>query len=95
MNEEIKAKMVEDIMENFDFERVHKAMVTLDWLWFIDNEYRIPTLEEIKTHAGKMMLDALNGMPYATGGFYCTYKNGILELSFELASWFSHNGITE
>lgn len=78
-----------EIIDTFDFENVHKAMTLLNWKWwFSGEEDRVPTLEELKEQADKMLNDARNGCPYSTGGFSVTEHNGNFTLSFEIESSF-------
>lgn len=41
-------EIVHDIVESFNYENVHKAMVALDWEWFMWDGNRIPTEKELK-----------------------------------------------
>lgn len=41
-------EIVHDIVESFDYEKVHKAMVALDWRWATLDDNRIPTEEDLK-----------------------------------------------
>lgn len=45
--------MIDEVMENFDFDSVKKTMDALDWEWSMEDEeeLRIPTKEEIIAHA--------------------------------------------
>ena len=82
---------IKNIMENFDFERVHKTMKKLNWKWFISVEEgeRVPTLNEIKETALKMLHDAIEKYSYSTGGFSVKYNKdtGRLSLSFVVEEW--------
>lgn len=70
----ITQSQVDYIMENFDFERVHRVMVSLDWKWL----GLIPTLEQIKTQAQDLMMEFIDNsvdidgerfISRGTGGF--------------------------
>lgn len=81
-DERIK-RVLNDVFDNFDFERVKKTMDALDWKW--DNLTRyipldgfkekkdsyVPTLEEIKEEAARLMWECAtqNVSVIATGGF--------------------------
>ena len=42
--EELIDKMVTAVMEDFDFDRVHRVMANLDWKWDIsDGEMTVPS----------------------------------------------------
>lgn len=50
-------KMIDEIMEEFNFARVHKAMVALDWKWaFIEN--KIPSIESLRKESERLLRDA-------------------------------------
>ena len=80
-------EQIKDIMENFDFVRVHKVMKFLDWKWTPYN--RIPTLHEIKESANNLLNEYGKKVGGGgTGGFMVrTYSDGSIELVFEIASW--------
>jgi len=81
-DERIK-RVLNDVFDNFDFERVKKTMDALDWKW--DNLTRyipldgfkekkdsyVPTLDEIKEEAARLMWECAtqNVSVIATGGF--------------------------
>ena len=44
-------KIQKEILANFDFKRVHDAMVALNWEWAQPSGLRVPELDEIKTFA--------------------------------------------
>ena len=48
---------IEDIMNHFNWERVHCVMVFLDWEWAFAKD-GVPTLEEIKI-CGKQLLNSV------------------------------------
>jgi aerobic-type carbon monoxide dehydrogenase small subunit (CoxS/CutS family) len=68
---------VPNILESFDFEKVHKVMTFLDWRWADHN--RVPTVEELKSAAYELMHESIrlfaengrpqSGMCVSTGGF--------------------------
>ncbi len=50
-------KMIDEIMDEFNFARVHKAMVALDWKWASSKNY-IPSMDELRTEAERLLRDA-------------------------------------
>ena len=85
---------IEQIMENFDFEKVHKAMVALELEWYFGLDgSRIPSVEELKKKAGELLsnVDDLICGDYAVssfyGGFEAKYDDGCLSLSFIVEEW--------
>ena len=88
---------IDDIMDNFDFEKVHEAMTLLGWRW-VDHEtkeFHIPEISALRKRARRLMQDAMGShMPSystATGGFqvHKTTEEGevFLSLSFVLTEW--------
>lgn len=47
-------KMIEDIMDEFNFARVHKAMVALDWKWALPSN-SIPSIDELRKEAERLL----------------------------------------
>lgn len=71
-------KVLNDVFDNFDFERVKKTMDALDWTWYFVGEEentaqprRVPTIDEIKDTAARLMWEFANEDAdcIATGGF--------------------------
>ena len=65
-----------EIMDNFDFERVHKVMETLDWKWA--STRGVPTLRDIELMAQRLLYDVVKSTLWppseiprslSTGGF--------------------------
>ena len=88
---------IDDIMDNFDFDKVHEAMTLLGWRW-VDHDtkaFEIPHVSELRKRARSLMKDAMNShMPsysIGTGGFEVdkTTIEGktYLSLSFVLTNW--------
>jgi hypothetical protein len=94
-------KDIDNIMEHFDFEKVYKVMMFLEWKWVTNSGLRVPDIQEIKTFARDLMTKAVNEMisydtneyHTATGGFeVCLNKNKEngkinIQLSFVLSQW--------
>jgi len=93
-------KMIANILNEFDFERVHKAMVVLGWKWMGTG---IPSIEEIKLSARKKIDCAIEGCLkdgsqneeywVTSGGLRATVlkneneKINFIKLEFVLANW--------
>ena len=67
------AKQVEEVLETFDFERVHRVMESLAWTWA--NLDRVPTRAELVAEA-RRLLQELDGSPgvHGSGGLRASYK---------------------
>jgi hypothetical protein len=65
---------IHNIMKNFDFEKVHTIMKNLDWKWAFSSN-GVPTVEEIKTEAHRLLVEACEEETYiSTGGFRAVYE---------------------
>lgn len=89
MNKRDEAK-IEEIMKNFNFKNVHEIMKYLNWKWSMGNgKHKVPNLQEIQDEARRMLVDAVNGCPYSTGGFEVSFNDGLLTLKFVLEEYWS------
>lgn len=72
--EPVERAKIEDILKNFDFEKVHDVMEKLDWKWAM-SRYGVPTIDEMK-HEAKRLLEAsaTEKTCVATGGFKAVYE---------------------
>jgi hypothetical protein len=83
-------KLVEEVMDNFDFVKVRQVMHELDWQWW---DVGLPSVEQIRQKARQMLNRCVRlegaGLE-STGGFCVDYDNiqsqqdYILRLSFEI-----------
>lgn len=85
-------KLIDEVMREFNFERVSKTMQSLDWRWAITSSGRIPSLAEIRTLARQLLLDAIERKGLAsTGGFEASYSENpvgpSLKLRFIVEEW--------
>ena len=86
---------VEEVIDSFDFPRVHHVMETLGWTWA--NIERVPTRAELVAEA-RRLLSELEGRPgvRGSGGLRASYKeNGTLSLKFILCESWSGPGEEE
>ena len=67
---------IQDILEDFNFQKVHDVMKQLDWKWAM-TKYGVPTLDELKSEAKRLLIDAcVEHTCVATGGFRAVYEAG-------------------
>lgn len=88
---------IDNIMDNFNFNRVEKAMRATKWTWAsASEEDSIPTETELREQARRLLKEASTKTVtksdfrwyISTGGFRATkYFDGELELEFILSSW--------
>lgn len=85
-------KAIKEIMNNFDFEKVHKVMVFLKWSWA---GYGVPDIKTIKKAAKEVLMDLIKDSnehdicELQTGGFTARIEksNKYMSLSFVIADW--------
>jgi hypothetical protein len=95
-------KLIDDILNEFDFIICHKVMVHLNWSWFSING--IPTIEDLKIRAKYLLREVIkltkmnkesNYQTISTGGLKAvgyrnkSYKITDLKLEFILTEWTS------
>lgn len=88
---------IDAILDRFNFEKAHKAMLAVGWVWTFPREpWRTPTPDELRKEARRLLEDvARRPVPFRvmTGGLCArSYKDGdaqahALELSFILEEW--------
>lgn len=91
MNEQ-QTRAINRVINAFDFERVHRAMQAVEWVWQFDGGVRrTPTVAEMMDTVRELAADMFSGgsRGMATGGFYLNqtpYEEGryLLELSFSV-----------
>ena len=90
---EIEQEAIDNIMDYFDFDKVLKTMIALDWKWIKEdhkslNDLEIPSIERIRKTARKALIRAIEIKGYlSSGGFEAEYDDGNLYLRFVVAEW--------
>lgn len=85
-------ELIDDIMDNFNFEKVHKVMTFLNWTWYnleTMKEY-IPTIQEIRSSArDRLKTVLLEKYGYCeSGGLVARkYDDDTISLEFKIESW--------
>ena len=82
-----KNEHIQFIIDNFNFDKVHKVMEFLTWSWLGDIE--APTIEELKMCAIRLLNDVCDDdvETCSTGGFKATRYNDYLELTFMVSDY--------
>jgi hypothetical protein len=86
------SKQVEEVLDSFDFNKVHRVMELLGWTWA--NLDRVPTRSELVEEA-RRLLPELDGRPgvHGSGGLRASFKeDGTLSLKFILCESWSEPG---
>lgn len=95
-------EIIDGIIEDFDFDRVHDVMEYMDWEWYeegISSKKYVPSIEKLKERATELLERAYNGYfeqgnseqySIQTGGFEAYYvyvdNEDCFELKFVLES---------
>lgn len=80
-----KQEQVNAIIDEFDFQKVHKVMQCLEWEWF---DTGIPSVEDLKRKARELLENVEPKHITATGGFRASMDSeNCLELSFVVEEW--------
>ena len=89
--EELIDKMVADVLDGFDFNKVHDVMVSLDWRWSIGNqESTVPSIYRLMKMAEDLLRYAAKSYgekdysDTSAGGFMAILADGTLTLQFVL-----------
>ena len=83
-------ELIDDIMDNFDFEKVHKVMTFLNWKWAMLDGYAIPSISDIRSRArDRLKTVLLEKYGYCeSGGLVARkYDDGTISLEFKIESW--------
>jgi hypothetical protein len=48
-----------EVLQNFDFGRVHDVMTYLGWLWTSNDQPRVPNINELRDAARQRCIDAI------------------------------------
>ena len=83
---------LDNIMDNFDFDQVHKVMVFLDWKWANSNgSLEVPEKYELRSEARRLLKMAIEEKTtVSTGGFLAEYideDGGWMDLKFVVSEW--------
>lgn len=78
---------IDNILDEFDFERVHKVMVALNWQWH--NVDGVPTIGDLRRTARDLLRTVVQGkhVMVGSGGFFAYKEDEVLGLRFEVASY--------
>ena len=76
---------IEHVMRWFDFDKVYRVMVALDWKWSTGAGMKRPTIDELKDNVIRLMNEVYpQGVSRATGGFMVQYdrEDDVFEVAF-------------
>lgn len=82
----MNAYRLEEMLECFDWQKVHETMTSLNWVWYGSGVPSIPEMKGVVAGlAARMQRENLSFI--GTGGFVLRQELGGYTLSFELATW--------
>lgn len=86
-----KQDLIDEILDQFDFDKVKQVMDALQWEWSMGSGSRVPEIPEMRKTARRLLKEVVEKPPYnysATGGFHVEKDaDGFLELRFEVTAW--------
>jgi hypothetical protein len=77
---EHQLSLINDVIEEFEFEKVHIAMTSLDWKWItsldaITNQLMaVPTIARLKQSATQLLISSIKSGFAGSGGFVARYS---------------------
>lgn len=80
--------MIDEILDEFDFEKVHRVMLALNWKWY-DTE-GIPSIADLRRMARSLLKQVVESKgihSVGSGGFTAYMHRGLLGLRFEISSY--------
>jgi hypothetical protein len=88
-----REKLIDEVINTFDFQRVHIAMTALDWQWQTTegDGHAVPSIVRLKAMARILLREAINHKVVGSGGFEARYypkvdaENEYFQLRFTLA----------
>lgn len=90
---EREQEAIDNIMDYFDFDKVLKTMIALDWKWVKEahksiDDLEIPSIERIRREARRLLIRAIEIKDStSTGGFQAEYDDDNLYLRLVVAEW--------
>lgn len=87
----MKYPAIESILNDFDFEAVHRYMVNSDWTWWMGGSVRTPTIGELRDCVHDLLCSLNNKedvTAVGTGGFeVCRVDNGVEVKFVPISTW--------
>jgi hypothetical protein len=84
-------ELIDDVLDNFNFDSVHVAMTVLKWKWSLENGLDVPSKAELRKMARSLMKDAIEKRyeKVSSGGFSAEFyrEERKLTLSFVLETY--------
>jgi len=84
----MSTELIDEILDEFDFEIVHRTMKALDWTWH--GSVESPSIGDLRRMARGLLQELLRNDKYhstGTGGLYAYRMADTVGLRFEVASY--------
>ena len=83
----MSTKIIDEILDEFDFERVHQTMKALNWTWHDTDG--VPTIGDLRRQARTLLQELLKHNYYCTGtgGLFAYRIADTVGLRFEVTSY--------
>jgi len=83
----MSTELINEILDEFDFEIVHRTMKALDWTWH--GSVESPTIGDLRRMARGLLQELLKHNHYCvgTGGLFAYRMADTVGLRFEVASY--------
>jgi hypothetical protein len=63
MNQELVQESIDEVMDNFDWEKVHRVMQAIDWKWYhADGEIVTPSISDLRRTARRLLRNVVEGL---------------------------------
>ncbi len=87
---EAQQKLIDEVMDEFNFDRVHRTMMFLDWKWGMPGT--VPSIGDLRRAARARMQECIekNWHSIESGGLRAEYDpetKDWIRLNFVLADW--------
>ncbi|NBW56914.1 hypothetical protein EBR43_03855 [bacterium] len=84
-------ELIDDVLDNFNFENVHVAMTVLKWTWSLENGLEVPSKAQLRRMARSLLKDVITKSyeKVGSGGFEASFdkESRHLALSFVLEQY--------
>ena len=86
----------DEILDEFDFQKLHTAMMAVGWEWYFDKEnYGVPNVRTLVREAEILLLRVIDkrlnegakNTTVGTGGFNAWVEGDTIGLNFTIESW--------
>lgn len=83
----MSTEIIDEILDEFDFEKVHRTMKALDWTWYGSDG--VPSIGDLRRQARELLQELLKHNRYCvgTGGLFAYRMADTVGLRFEVTSY--------